>query len=98
MTMFLLTYRGKPTTNSQDAKDIRGAYINCWIKERLFEKADIIARKEIEAANWKVVTLEEAIRVNKKYYTEDDPKLEYYEQALIDNAVFVFYTYPKRKI
>ena len=97
MKMFLLTYRGKPNANSKDAKEVGGAYINCWIKERKFEKADMIARKEIESANWRIETLEEVIQVNKKYYSYDDPKLEYYKQALIDDAVFVFHTYPKRK-
>ena len=95
--MFLITYRGIPKHGSKEANEVGGAYINCWIKERNFVNADIIARKEIESANWKVESLEEVIQVDKKYYSHDDPKREYYEQALIDNTVLVFHTYPKRK-
>lgn len=96
MKMFLITYRGKPMLGSKEAQKFGGGYINYYIKERKFEKADKIARREIEINNWKVITLEEVVKVNKRSYSLDDPNLQYYEQALIDNTVFVFHTYPKQ--
>jgi hypothetical protein len=97
MKMYLITYRGKPTSKSPEAKQFGGGYINCWIKQRKFEKADAMARSGIADNNWKIETLEEAYQVTRKNYSNDDDGLEYFEQALIDEIVFVYYTYPKRK-
>ncbi|MDN4165477.1 hypothetical protein QWY31_08195 [Cytophagales bacterium LB-30] len=57
------------------------------------KNADKIARQEIEEMDWFILEREEVQTIDNE--SIEDDKKEYYEQALIDKTVFVFYTYPE---
>ncbi len=92
--MFLLTYHVKPTSNKKNTGDSKGAFVNCYVVDDNLKNADKIARKEIKEMDWDIVKREEVQTVDKESIADD--KKEYYEQALIDKTVFVFYTYPDK--
>ncbi len=91
--MFLLTYHVKPTVDRQDNKGTSGAFVNCYIITDSLKTADKIARREIKEQNWDILEQEDAQTVDSESIADD--KREYYNQALIDKTVFVFYTYPE---
>lgn len=70
-------------------------YANCWIQVRSFHEAEVIAKRNIRSQHWKVLELEEIWRIPKGHYQIEAGGLEFYEQALIDKAVFCFHTCPK---
>ncbi len=96
MKMFLLTYHAKPNKTFEDYNEIGGAWVNCWIEHESPEEAEKIAKKEIEDYDWQIKKLDEIIEVDENYYSENEDKKEYFEQALIDKIVLLFHTYPKK--
>lgn len=92
--MFLLTYHVKPTVDNKDLEKSTGAFVNCFIVSDSLEKADEIACQEIKEMDWNILTREDAQTVDSE--SIEDDKREYYEQAIIDKTVFVFYTYPDK--
>ncbi len=95
--MFLLTYHGRPN-KKYTGDPVGGAFINCWIESETSKEADKIAKNEIKSLNWDIIERTEVLEVAKDFYESDDPKLQYYEQALIDKTVFVFYNYPPKGV
>ena len=92
--MYFLTYHGQSKSESQENKDIGGAYINCWIESDDIHEADNIARQEIEQMSWNILSRDEACEINRTDYKDNDEGLRNYEQALIDKIVYVFHIYP----
>jgi len=90
--MYFLTYRGQPKLDADDIKDIGGAYVNCYILKDDLDQADKIAREEIEKMSWEILTREEAYVIDKDSLPDDGRA--YYEQALVEQTVYVFHTYP----
>ncbi|WP_320004010.1 hypothetical protein [Shiella aurantiaca] len=88
-----MTYHVKPTSNKKDINDTKGAFVNCYIVTDTLKNADKIARQEIEEMDWFILEREEVQTIDNE--SIEDDKKEYYEQALIDKTVFVFYTYPE---
>jgi hypothetical protein len=86
--MYFITYHGQPEIATVETA---GAYINCYIQKESFIEADRIARKEIKDLNWKILDQEDAFEINIETLSDDGRK--YYEQALIDQAVYVFHNY-----
>lgn len=72
-----------------------GAAVGCWIKDQTKDNAYHIAKGRIENQGWVVLELEEQKLISEEDYESDGEGKEYFEQALTDDEVFVFYTYPK---
>ena len=92
--MYLITYHGKPSPSADVEQDIGGAYINSYIHVDDFEEADKIARNEIRELGWDVLELEDAYEIDATSVSEAGR--QYFEQALVDESVFVIHTYPAR--
>ena len=90
--MKFITYHVKPTEEFDNQEEIGGAYVNCFIESDSNQQAQEIAIKQIAELYWKIIELEELTNIDEK--SVSDEKREYYEQALIDKEVFVFYNYP----
>lgn len=72
-----------------------GAYVNCWIGAADLGAAVCRALAEVEAAGWAPDAIRHGAVVTREDYAgDDDDGLAYYEQALTDGVVCVFYTYP----
>ena len=90
--MKFITYHVRPTEESDNEEEIGGAYVNCFIESDSSQQAQEIAKKQITELKWEIIELEEFTNLDQD--TVSDENNEYYEQALLDKEVFVFYTYP----
>ena len=90
--MKFITYHVRPTEEFDNEEGIGGAYVNCFIESESSQQAQEIAKKQITELKWEIFELEELTHMDQDTVSEE--KREYYEQALIDKEVFVFYTYP----
>jgi hypothetical protein len=67
------------------------AYVSCWInvsnREQAFEKATQLIRDQ----GWTVAEVEEDHTISREDYAHKPEGLEYYEQALVDDEVLVFF-------
>ncbi|HNQ21759.1 MAG TPA: hypothetical protein PKK06_01550 [Phycisphaerae bacterium] len=91
--MQYLRIYAEPEPQSEHAKDCGGAYVACWIKEQTRPNALHIAKGYIQEDGWRYVCLEEQCPVRRADY-EGDERLEYYDQAVIDEHVFIVHTFP----
>lgn len=96
MKMFYLIYEGRPNKNYHD-KSIAGGQIGCWIETTNITKADKIARDLIKEHNWDIIKKDRFKTIKPDSVDKDSEHYQYYDQALIDKEVLVFYTYPKTK-
>ena len=76
-------------------REYGGASVGCWIKGRSENEAALLAKAWVQNSGWVPLSIEEQYSVTEDFYSEDAGGREYFEQALIDNEVFVFYTFPK---
>ncbi len=94
MPMYLVEIHALPSPAAV-LEDPEGAYVNCWIEAADLGEAVCRALAEIARAGWEPEAIRHgAIITREDYAGDDDDGLEYFEQALIDKAVCVFYTYP----
>lgn len=94
MTMFFLTFLAVPTPDAKEYLVSGGAYVNCWIQSPDRFQAESRARELIGEYGWQVEALEEGAIVTSESYDEDEEDREFYEQALVENEVLVFNTWP----
>ncbi len=72
------------------------AYVSCWISDSEKDSALEKATSLINAHGWGVVNIVEDYQVSRDDYLLKSEGLEYYEQALIDGEVVVFFV-PKSR-
>jgi hypothetical protein len=95
MTMFYFTYLAAPTPDAKEYADSGGAYVDCWIQSSDRSEAEARAAELIREYGWAVEALEEGTIVTSQDYQEDDENREFYEQALMEQEVLVFNTWPR---
>ncbi len=78
-------------------KGYGGATVGCWVKNQTRKNAFLIAKGWIEDRGWVVLSLEEQYPVSEETYRQKSEGRQYFEQALIDDEVFVFFTSPKHE-
>jgi len=74
-----------------------GASVGCWIKNQPKKNAYLIAKGWIENHGWVSLSLEDQYSVSEEDYKGKSEGRQYFEQALIDEEVFVFHTSPKHE-
>lgn len=96
MKIFYLIYEGRPNKDYHD-KSIAGGHIGCWIETTDIKTADKIARDLIEEQNWDILKKDKFKTIKSNSIDKESEHYQYYEQALMDKEVIVFYTFPKDK-
>lgn len=91
---YLIIDAAQDPTHHHD-KEYGGATVGCWIKNQTKKNAYLIAKGWIEENGWVPLSLEDQISVSERDYEGKAEGRKYYDQALIDDEVFVFYTSPK---
>jgi hypothetical protein len=91
--MYFLIYSAHPNKGTEAHSKYSGADIACWIKTNNRESARLRSRRLIEGRNWTIDRLEEEHPMSRKM-AESSKGLQYYEQALVDGEVLVFFTSP----
>jgi hypothetical protein len=91
---FLVMYVAVPGNEAEGSEGAAGAYVNCWINAGSESEAIRRASREVHDAGWVIEELRGVRVVTQADYAEGDPNLEYFEQALIDDEVLAFHTWP----
>lgn len=94
MSMFFFTFQATPTPDAKEFHEAGGAYVSCWIQSRDRHAAEQRARELIVDYGWDVEELEEGAIVTSADYDADDEDRPFYEQALVEQEVLVFNTWP----
>jgi hypothetical protein len=94
MTMFFFTFHATPTPDAKEFHEAGGAYVSCWIQNRDRHEAEQRAKDLIVDYGWDVEALEEGAIVTSADYEVDDEDRPFFEQALIEQEVLVFNTWP----
>ena len=92
MPTFYFCFKARPKQGSAEAKQSGGAFINCWIIRDTIEQAESQARGAIADEDWRITKVEEACEMTRE--TQLPEGVEYFEQAQIDQQVFVFSRWP----
>ena len=66
--IYFLIYHVKPSVQLNNAENIGGAYVNCWIEGQSLKEAKNTALKQIQLANWEILEIDEARPINEKDY------------------------------
>ncbi len=82
-----------PTKGSPDEERYGGALVNCWIKRPDLDEAVSVARRMIAERGWFSEEVEEVRHCTREEFPEESR--QYFDQALTDDEVLVFYTHPK---
>jgi len=93
--MFFLQYR---TTGLPDRPDITarygGAIVSCWVERPTSGDAEVVAKEMIASKGWQVVESLEINQLSDGDHGMSENARQYYEQALLDKEVLVFFVYP----
>ncbi len=93
--MRFLQYKVFPKKETPAFKAYTGARAVCWINVKSKKEARQKAEALIAETEWVIEILEDEHPVSREGYTESSEGLQYFEQALTDGEVIVFYTWPK---
>src|SRR5271154_422737 len=93
--MQYLIISAEPQVGTPASDEYGGAHVGCYIKDQTPTGALTVARKMIQEHGWNVLHLEEQYPISAQTYENKPEGKEYFEQALIDGEVIVFYTFPK---
>ena len=95
-SMFFVQFEATPRRDARVEPAAAGAYVNCWIERPTLYEAVEDARGRIEEQGWIAGEPDEAYEVDETDYPPGQAGREYFQQALIDKWVLVFYTFPER--
>jgi hypothetical protein len=93
--MYFIIVEATLKTDSEDRGRYGGARVACWIDVTDAKTARDAANRLVAQAGWLPTTTIEARVIGRDDYAVTDDGLKYYEQALVDHEVCVFYTFPK---
>ena len=71
--------------------------VNCWILRDTQDQAKAVAYGWIGDQDWRIIEVEAATLMTKESLEGNSRGLQYFQQAEIDNEVFVFHTWPRRE-
>lgn len=91
---YLIVDAAQDPTYSHET-EYAGATVGCWIKNQTKKNAFLIAKGWIEDLGWVVTSVKEQYPVSEETYRQKSEGWQYFEQALIDDEVFAFFTAPK---
>jgi hypothetical protein len=93
--MQLVRIEAKQSRQYAHEKWYAGAYIDCYIKDQTEENALYVAKGWIAKNGWEVLDVEEQRQIEQDAYEEGTDGREYFQQALLDEEVFVYYCFER---
>jgi hypothetical protein len=93
--MIFLLYHVIPGAKHPEKELIGDCFASCWMVRRSIAEADGWARSYLRKDDWKIIAREDAMRIRRTDYEDDNPNLAYYEQATHDKEVFVIHESPR---
>jgi hypothetical protein len=92
MPIFYFRFEARPKNTGPESANVGGALINCWIQRNTLKEAESYARGSIPNDVWVITQLEDAFAITRE--TQAPEGMHYFEQAEIDQEVFVFHRWP----
>jgi hypothetical protein len=89
--MQLLRVDAKQRADYPHEKRYAGACVDCYIKDQTVTNAPHVPRGWIFDTGWDAIDLEEQREITLEDYAEDSEGRGFFEQALTDEEVFVYY-------
>ena len=89
--MWFFVMRVVSSTQDKKLQAPTEAFVSCWIKDLVRDSALEKAISLINAHGWVVATIVEDYQISREDYLLKPDGLQYYEQALIDGEVAVFF-------
>ncbi len=89
MTFFMIRVRARETRQASAGGS--EAYASAWINDLNRASALEKATALVEASGWSVMDIVEDYPISREDYANKTEGLEYYEQAVIDGEVVVFF-------
>jgi hypothetical protein len=96
--MFFLRYHVAPAVDHPERDRLGEAYCCCWLDRRTLAAADKAARRDIRGQRWQVLDRECGDEVTAADYDTNPEWLGYYQQAVTDKEVFVYYRSPRHPV
>ena len=93
--MHFFVMRVLAASPEKNAKSSSVAYVSCWINDASRDSAFKKAINLIDAQGWTAEEIIEDYSISREDYLEKPDGLDYFEQALIDGEVLVFFV-PKK--
>lgn len=93
--MYFTIVEAIPEKASEAFDKYGGAHVACWINSDDWNKAQGKAIALVLNSGWHVKKIVEEKSVSPESYSSSDEAVKYFEQALVDGEVCVFYTFPK---
>ena len=93
--MQLIRIKAKQNPEYAHEKWHAGAYVDCYIKDQTAENALYVTKGWIAKNGWDVLAVEEQREIQEDAYEEDSEGREYFQQALTDEEVFVYYCFER---
>lgn len=72
-----------------------GATVGCWIKDQSEKNSRFIAKSWIREQGWIPQDILEHQVITIEDYDAEPEGREYFDQAILDEEVFVFFTFPE---
>lgn len=91
--MFCIRLHATPSPESPDHGRVGGAYIVCYIVAVSIEEATERAQQDVQASGWRPDSVELAVQLTRLECVSDGAR-ELYDQAMIDQEVYEYHTYP----
>ncbi len=100
--LFLVRIMAKPAPESAEAKEIGGAFVNCWVNADDLRSAEKMAIEQIQEEGWRPVRFDHWEVVCRESYTlsnemdadERRDSLERVEEAFEYGIALAFYMWP----
>ena len=89
--IYFLGFRARPGRHLPEAKEVGGAYVNCWIKAVTEQEAQKTASDFIAAEGWIIEAVEHECHVIDE---PNDHTRERFKQAQIDGSCYQFHEWP----
>lgn len=93
--MYFLAVSAKTLPENPEHGLIGEAYVACWIDAETESEAKQTAHQMIRDDGFKVIDTEQLLTVTAENYEDDDPNLQYYQQAVTDKTVLVVNVCPR---
>lgn len=89
--MWFVVARARSTAAANYVLGYPEAFVSCWINDFERERAISRVHSYIAELGWRIVEISEDYPVLPDSYSAEHESRKYYEQALVDDEVFVFY-------
>lgn len=94
MNIYFIQCEASPIEGATFSAKFGGAYINGWVKASSLESAKAIFTKSMHDADWNPSEFIEAYRDYENLYSENEERLEFFNQAKLDGEAYQIHTWP----